>query len=99
MDCDRTKKQGNSRTFLANKSKERNMLIAERFLSPVVKVHGKYPLQTHVGKTWYPMACKFLRLKHHLHSPLEKSIIKKPMQYIKDRTESFDEYFPCRKET
>ena len=78
-------------------SKERNMLIAERFLSGVVKIHGKHPLSTD-GGTWYPMACRFLGLKHHLHSSLEKSIIERTMQYIKDRTESFDDYFPCRKE-
>ena len=29
---------------------------------------------------------------------LEKSLIERTMQYIKDRTESFDDYFPCRKE-
>ena len=97
INCDRTKKQGNSRTLLANKSKEKNMLIAERFLSGVVKIHGKHPLSTD-GGTWYPMACRFLGLKHHLHSSLEKSIIERTMQYIKDRTESFDDYFPCRKE-
>ncbi len=45
--------------FLANKSKERNMLIAERFLSGVVKIHGKYPLSPD-GGTWYPQACRFL---------------------------------------
>ena len=65
MDCGRNKKQGNSRTFLANKSKERNMLIAERFLSGVVKIHGKQPLSTD-GGTWYPMACRFLGLKLHI---------------------------------
>ncbi|MDN5845221.1 MAG: hypothetical protein L0H53_02995 [Candidatus Nitrosocosmicus sp.] len=96
MDCDRTKKQGNSRTFLANKTKERNMLIAERFISGLVKIHGKHPLSTDGGGTWYPMACRFLGLEHHIHSPLEKSIIERTMQYIKDRTESFDDYFPCR---
>ncbi|MDN5867241.1 MAG: DDE-type integrase/transposase/recombinase [Candidatus Nitrosocosmicus sp.] len=78
-------------------SKERNMLIAERFLSGVVKIHGMHPLSTD-GGTWYPMACRFLGLEHHIHSPLEKSIIERTMQYIKDRTESFDDYFPCRKE-
>ncbi len=30
-------------------SKERNMLIAERFLSGVVKIHGKHPLSTDGG--------------------------------------------------
>jgi transposase-like protein len=73
------------------------MLIAERFLSGIVKIYGKHPLSTD-GGTWYPMACRFLGLKHHLHSPLKKSLIERTMQYIKDRTESFDDYFPCRKE-
>ena len=34
-------------------------------------------------------------LKHHLHSPLEKSLIERVKQYFKDRTESFDDYYPC----
>ena len=42
-------------------------------------------------------ACKFLKLKHHIHLPYEKSIIERTIQYVKDRTESFDDYFPCRK--
>jgi putative transposase len=45
----------------------------------------------------YPQACGFLKLEHHIHSPEEKSIIERTMQYIKDRTESFDDYLPCRK--
>ena len=45
----------------------------------------------------HPQACKFLRLDHHLHSSFEISIIERTIQYIKDRTESFDDYFPCRK--
>ena len=78
-------------------SKERNMLIAERFLSGVVKIHGKHPVSTD-GGTWYPQACEFLKIDHHIHSSREKSLIERRMQYIKDRTESFDDYFPCRKE-
>ena len=76
-------------------SKERNMFVAERFLSDIVKIHGKHPVSTD-GGTWYPQACEFLKLKHHLHSSLEKSLIERTMQYIKDRTECFDDYFPCR---
>jgi len=78
-------------------SKERNMFVAERFLSGIVKIHGKHPVSTD-GGTWYPMACKFLKLEHHIHSSYEKSLIERTMQYIKDRTECFDDYFPCRKE-
>lgn len=77
-------------------SKERNMFVAERFLLDIVKKYGHYPVSTD-GGTWYPQACKFLNLQHHIHSSYEKSIIERTMQYIKDRTEGFDDYFPCRK--
>ncbi len=77
-------------------SKERNMFVAERFLSQVVNMYGKHQVSSD-GGTWYPQACKFLNLSHHLHSSYEKSIIERTMQYIKDRTESFDDYFPFRK--
>jgi putative transposase len=50
-------------------------------------------------RTWYPpQACRFLQLKHHIHCSFEKSkIIEITMQYVKDRTESFDDYFPCKR--
>ncbi len=77
-------------------SKERNMFVAERFLHQVTKKYGEYPILTD-GGTWYPQACQFLKLKHHIHSSFKKSIIERTIQYIKDRTEGFDDYFPCRK--
>jgi putative transposase len=78
-------------------SKERNMFVAERFLSNIVNKYGLYQVSTD-GGTWYPpQSCKFLKLNHHLHSSFEKSIIERTIQYIKDRTESFDDYFPCKK--
>jgi putative transposase len=76
-------------------SKERNMLIVERFLSGLVKDYGKHPVSTD-GGTWYPQGCEFLKLDHHIHSSLEKSLIERTIQYIKDRTENFDDYFPCK---
>lgn len=87
---------GNRQILALSISKERNMFVAERFLSGLVKEHGNHPVSTD-GGTWYPQACKFLKIRHHLHSPLEKSLIERTMQYIKDRTECFDDYFPCRK--
>ncbi len=77
-------------------SKERNMFVAERFLSDLLEEHGEHPVSTD-GGTWYPQACRFLRVEHHLHSSYEKSIIERTMQCIKDRTECFDDYFPCRR--
>ena len=67
----------------------------ERFISGLVRNLGKYPVSTDRG-TWYPQACRFLNLDHHIHSSFEKSVIERTMQYIKDRTESFDDYFPCK---
>ena len=74
------------------------MFVAnERFLSDIIDAYGQHPVSTDGCGTWYPQACKYLKLKYHLHSSYEKSISKRTMQYIKDRTEGFDDYFPCRK--
>ncbi len=77
------------------------MFVAiERCLSDVVEEYGEHPVSID-GGTWYPpQACKFLKLLHHIHSFVyknEKSIIERTMQYVKDRTEGFDDYFPCKK--
>ena len=69
-------------------SKERNMFVAERFIADLVKDHGKHSVSTDGGGTWYPQACMFLKLKHHIHSTLEESLIERTMQYIKDRTDN-----------
>ena len=65
-------------------------------MSGLAKVNGKHLVSTD-GGTLYLMDCKFLKLEHHIHSYLEKSLIERTMQYIKDRIECFDDYFPCRK--
>ena len=77
-------------------SKERNMFVAERFIQSLIRKYGEHPVSTD-GGTWYPQACRFLKIKHNLHSAFEKSIIERTIQYIKDRTEYFDDYFPYRK--
>jgi putative transposase len=78
-------------------SAERNMFVVEKFLNSLIKDYGKHTLSTD-GGTWYPYACRLLKVNHHLHSTYEKSIIERTIQYIKDRTEYFDDYFPCRTE-
>jgi putative transposase len=75
-------------------SEERNMFVPENFIRSLVSRYGKHSVYTD-GGTWYPQACNFLHLKHRLHSPLEKSLTERVMQYFKDRTESFDDYYPC----
>ena len=53
-----------------------NMFIAERFLSDIVKTMGNMLyLLTEVHGTWYPQACEFLKIQHHIHSSIEKSLI------------------------
>ncbi len=75
------------------------MFVAERFLSESVNMYEKHQVSSDSG-TWYSQDCKFLNPYHHLHSFVyknEKSIIERTIQYSKDRTERFDDYFPCRK--
>jgi len=78
-------------------SLERSILVAEQFLQELIKKYGKNPVSTD-GGTWYPQACRFLKLRHHIHSYYERSIIERTIQYIKDRTECFNDYFPCQKD-
>jgi putative transposase len=47
--------------------------------------------------TWYPEACSYLDLKHLLHSPYKKSIVERTIEYLKDKTEAFDDCYPCMK--
>ena len=65
----------------------------------MIRLYGKHIIIVYSdgGGSWYPEACNSLRLKHILHSPFEKNVIERAMEYIKDRTESFDDYYPCRK--
>ena len=51
-----------------NISKERNMFVAERFIAGLVKEHGKHLVSTD-GGTWYPQACRFLKIRHHISIP------------------------------
>ena len=75
-------------------SEERNMLVAEKFISSLVEKYGRHPVYTD-GGTWYHEACNVLKLKHYLHSSIEKSLMERVNQYFKDRTENFDDYYPC----
>jgi putative transposase len=87
-----------NRTILGIRiSIERNMLVAERFIQSLIRRYGRHNISTD-GGTWYPQACRFLNVKRHNHSSIEKSFIERMIQYVKDRTEGFDDYFPCRRD-
>ncbi len=80
-----------------NISKERNMFVAaERFPSNIVDEYGQHAISTD-GGTWYPQACKFLKIDHHIQSPFEKSHIKRTMHHIKDRTDTLTIIFQVEK--
>ena len=70
------------------------MLVAEKFIRSLVSKYGKHTVYTY-GGTWYPEAYNVLRLKHYLHSSFEKSLMERVNPYFKDRTESYDDYYPC----
>jgi hypothetical protein len=54
-----------------------------RFVSFETKL-GLNGFKTTDSGTWYPRACKFLKLRHNIHSsPVEKSLIERTMQYIR----------------
>ena len=81
-------------------SLERSILVAEQFLQELIKKYGKNPVSTDFGGTWYPsQACRFLKLRHHTHSILRKKYHRTNYSiHKKDRTECFDDYFPCQKD-
>jgi putative transposase len=48
-------------------SERRNMLVAEKFMRSLVEKYGKDTVYSD-GGTWYPKACKVLKLKHYILS-------------------------------
>ena len=75
-------------------SRHQNILVAQLFLKTLVERYGKHVVYSD-GGTWYPEACRALGLEHRLHSPYEKSLVERANQYLKDRVEEFDDYYPC----
>lgn len=79
-------------------SRHQNMIVAQAFIRGLVEKYGRHVVYSN-GGTWYPEACAALGLEHRLHSPYEKSLMeRRANQYIKDRIEEFDDYYPCTKE-
>lgn len=78
-------------------SRHQNILVAELFLKSLIEKYGRHVVYSD-GGTWYPEACRSLGLEHRLHSRYEKSLMERANEYLKDRTEEFDDYWPCMKE-
>jgi putative transposase len=63
------------------------------FLRELRARYGRKPTWTE-GGAWYPEACKWARLEHHVYGQELKNLIERMNQYIKDRVECFDDLFP-----
>jgi putative transposase len=50
------------------------------------------------GAQYYRAACKFLDSDHEVYDSRFRNLVKRIVQYVKDRTEDFDDYIPCRRE-
>src|ERR671915_406147 len=94
---------GTNRTYSSSNSwylyisRHRNMFVTEEsFLRSLVQLYGKRIVYSD-GGTWYPEACAALGHKHRLHSMIQKNLIERTIEYVKDRTEDFDDYYPYMK--
>lgn len=76
-----------------------NSIAVELFMKDMIKKYGKHPLWTD-GGTWYALASKSMNLDHHVypHGGWMWEVMERQIQRLKDRTESFDDLFPCRNE-
>ena len=79
-------------------SRERTIFVCYQFFKSLRKKFGRKAIFTD-GARWYMDACKWLRLKHQVYATELKNIMERFIQKIKDRTECFDDHFPCRSES
>ena len=77
-------------------SRERTIFICYQFFKRLRTRYGRKPVFTD-GAKWYNDACKWLRLKHKVYGTELKNVMERFIQHIKDRTECFDDHFPCRR--
>ena len=76
-------------------SRERTIFVCYRFFKQLLNRYGRKPIFTDCAQ-WYNDACRWLRLDHRVYGTELKNIMERFIQHIKDRTECFDDYFPCR---
>jgi putative transposase len=83
--------------LLMHLSRERTIFVCYQFFKQLRDRFGRKPIFTD-GAQWYNDACGWLRLDHRVYDTELKNVMERFIQHIKDRTECFDDYFPCRKE-
>ena len=83
------------RVFLAFRiSYNQSILDAYLFLKEVRRRYGLKPIWTD-DAVWYPEACRWTRLEHHVYGQELKNYMERMNQCLKDRLECFDDLFPC----
>ena len=84
------------RSLLMHVYKERTLLVCYNSIKKLKRLYGnKYTIYTD-GADYYHLACRWLRIKHNVYDQEDKNIMERAGQYIKDRTECFDDNFPCK---
>ncbi len=86
-----------NRCLMMGISRGRTIFVCYQFFKQLRNRYGRKPIFTD-GAQWYDDACKWLRLQHHVYGTELKNIMERFIQQIKDRTECFDDRFPCRME-
>jgi putative transposase len=79
-------------------SKERTIFICYQFFKQEKSMEERNQSILMVCSMVYIDACKWLRLKHIVYGTELKNIVERFIQQIKDRTECFDDHFPCIKD-
>jgi putative transposase len=85
-----------NKCIMMHLSRERTLFVCYEFFKKLRSRYGRKPILTD-GARWYNDACKWLRLKHYVYGADLKNLMERFIQKIKDRTECFDDHFPCTK--
>jgi transposase-like protein len=76
---------------------ETDTLVAEQFIQRLATEYGEHPVSMLMVAVLGNRKHVNSKSEHHLHSSFGKSVIERTVQYVKDTTECFDDYFSCRK--
>ena len=85
------------RCLMMHLSRERTILVCYQFFKQLRNRFGRKLILTD-GATWYYQVCRWLRMKQYIYESDLKNKMERFVQKIKDRTECFDDHFPCTKD-
>ncbi|MGC8613279.1 MAG: DDE-type integrase/transposase/recombinase, partial [Conexivisphaera sp.] len=73
-----------------------NSIDAYLFVRRLVRRYGRVTIYTD-GAGWYVDACRWAGVPHVVYDHPLKNLMERINQYLKDRTESFDDLYPMRR--